>query len=70
MLSFGLNNRLSFGLRFPTLRKYSRMDSLDIKRESQSVFQAETQAKNLSIESPPRVAGDSLRDADAHGQQL
>ena len=31
-LSFGLKNHLSFDLRFPTLRKFSNMNSLDMSQ--------------------------------------
>ena len=31
-LSFGLKNHLSFGLRFPTIRKCSKMGSLDMSQ--------------------------------------
>ena len=36
-LSFGLKNHLSFGLRFPTLRKCSKMGSLDMSRNQNGI---------------------------------
>ena len=49
----------SFGLRFlhqEKAQKWVVWTRLRIKMESQSVFQAKTQAKNVSIESPPRAS--------------
>ena len=36
-LSFGLKNHLSFGLRFPTLRKNSKMGSLDMSQNQNGI---------------------------------
>ena len=36
-MSFGLNNHLSFGVRFPTLITFSKMGSLDMSRNQNGI---------------------------------
>ena len=73
-MSFSLKNHLSFGLRFPTLRKRSKMGSLDMSQNQNRIsgrfFKPELKPNIFLLNRAPEPGGAPNLGAHAHGDAM